>query len=117
MPTHQRRHGIPIKVWKTEVQTDNRNNKHTVAVPLDAHNIKCWIFSQRSARAEVAGQLEINVIRIGVDADLPGVDLWSRVEITNFPALNGIWDVVTPPAYHHGTRHTRHWSIDLRKRP
>ena len=112
MPTYQRRHGMPCKVWRTEQQTDDRGNKHDVAVPLDLHDLKAWVFAQRSARAEVPGQLGINVIRIGVDADLEGVNLWSRVEI-----LGKTWDVVTPPAYHHGTRHTRHWSIDLRERP
>lgn len=47
-----------------------------------------------------------------VDADLDDVDLWSRVE------WNGKqWDIVTPPAYRHGSRKVRHWSIDLRERP
>ena len=112
MPTYQRRHGLPARVWRVEEQVDDRGNKHEVPVPDDAHPVKAWIFAQRSARAEVPGQLGINVIRIGVDADLEGVDLWSRVEI-----LGKVWDVVTPPSYHHGTRHTRHWSVDLRERP
>lgn len=112
MPTYQRRHGLPARVWKVSEQTDNRGNKHEVATDAEPHEVKCWIFSQRSARAEVPGQLGINVIRIGVDADMEGVDLWSKVEV-----LGKVWDVVTPPAYHHGTRHTRHWSLDLRERP
>lgn len=112
MPTYQRRHGLPAKVWKVEIQKDNRGNDHEVAVPDNPHEVRAWIYPQRSARAEVPGQQGINVIRIGVDADLEGVNLWSKVEI-----LDRIWDVVTPPAYHHGSRHTRHWSLDLRERP
>lgn len=112
MPTYQRKRGLPARVWTVEQTTDNRGNKHEVATETDAITVKVWVFAQRSARAEVPGQLGINVIRIGVDADLEGVDLWSRVEV-----MGKVWDVVTPPAYHHGTRHTRHWSLDLRERP
>lgn len=71
-----------------------------------------WVIPQRSARAEVAGQQAINIVRIGVTHDLSDVGLWSQVD------WNGSrWDVVTPPAYRHGTPHVRHWSIDLRERP
>jgi len=112
MSTYQRRHGLPARVWTVVQKTDDRGNKHDVATEAGAHDVKAWIFSQRSARAEVPGQQAINIIRIGIDAGLIGVGLWSRVEI-----LDKSWDVVTPPAYHHGTRHTRHWSIDLRERP
>jgi hypothetical protein len=93
-------------------ETDDRGNKHDVASPDNAHEVNVWIYAQRSARAEVPGQQGINVIRIGVNADLEDVDLWSQVEI-----MGKVWDVAAPPAYHHGTRHTRHWSIDLRERP
>lgn len=110
--THQRRRGIPAKVWKTEKQKDNRGNEHKVAVPAYAHPVKVWIYPQRSAKAEVPGQQHINVVRIGVPAHLEGVDLWSRVEF-----MGKEWDVVTPPAYHHGSRTTRHWSLDIRERP
>jgi hypothetical protein len=112
MPPYQRRHGQPVRVWKVVQQTDDRGNVHDVATPDDAHEIKAWVFAQRSARAEVPGQLGINVIRIGVSADLEGVDLWSKVEIDG-----KLWDVAAPPVYHQGTRHTRHWSLDLRERP
>lgn len=112
MRPHQRKHGQPARVWRVEEQMDARGNLHEIAVPDDAHEVKAWVFSQRSARAEVPGQLGINVIRIGVDADMEGVSLWSMVEI-----LGKLWDVAAPPTYHHGTRHTRHWSIDLRERP
>lgn len=112
MPPYQRTHGQPCRVWKIKQQMDDRGNPHDVADPNDVHEVKAWVFAQRSARAEVPGQMAINVIRIGVDAGLEGVDLWSKVEI-----LGRVWDVAAPPTYHHGTRHTRHWSIDLRERP
>jgi hypothetical protein len=109
---YQRRRGIPIKLWKNEIQEDDRGNKHVVPVELDAHQTKAWIFPQRSGKAEVPGQAHINVVRVGVSADLEGVDLFGKVEF-----LGRDWDIVTPPSYHHGTRLTRHWSIDLRERP
>lgn len=112
MSNFQRRHGVPARVWRTKVVTDSRNNEQSVLDMENPHEVTVWIFPQRSARAEVPGQLGINVLRIGVDANLEGVNLWSRVEL-----LGSLWDVVTPPAYHHGTRHTRHWSIDIRERP
>jgi hypothetical protein len=109
----RKRKGLPAKVWKTAIQRDNRNNAHVVPVPANPHQVRAWIFPQRSSKAEVPGQQQINVIRIGVDANLADVELWSRVEF-----MGREWDVVAPPAYHHGHgRHTRHWSIDLRQRP
>lgn len=112
MTTYQRRHGLKARVWKVETQTDLRGNKHEVAVPNNPHEVRVWIYPQRSARAELAGQHAINIIRIGVSPNLTGVDLWSKVELQG-----KLWDIVTPPSYHHGTRKTRHWSIDLRERP
>lgn len=112
MSTVQRRRGIPIKLWTVTTQEDNRGNKHRVPSPDPLREVKAWIYPQRSARAEVPGQAEIDVIRVGLNADLEGVDLWSRAEFRG-----AMYDIVTPPSYHHGTRHTRHWSIDLRKRP
>lgn len=99
-------------IWKTVTITDRRGNITKAATPVGPIPVKGWVIPQRSSRAEVPGQQIINVIRIGVDANLPDVELWSRV------VYNGKeWDVVTPPEYHAGTRTTRHWSIDLRERP
>jgi hypothetical protein len=112
MATYQRKRGIPARVWRVVDQEDDRGNVHEVASPDDAHEVRVWVFPQRSARAEVPGYLGIDIIRIGTDALQEGVDLWSKVEF-----MGKVYDVVTPPAYHHGTRHTRHWSMDLRARP
>ncbi|GAA0967414.1 hypothetical protein GCM10009550_71270 [Actinocorallia libanotica] len=99
-------------VWKTKVVTDRRGNQVVVADADGPHKVRAAFVPQRSARAEVPGQQQINITRMIVDADLEDVRLWSRVE-----AMGTQWDVVTPPAYHHGTRKTRHWSIDIRERP
>lgn len=113
MSFQRKRKGIPAKVWRVEKQEDARGNTHKVAVSNEPHDVKVWIFPQRSSKAEVPGQQHINVVRIGVDAALEGVELWSRVEF-----MGKSWDVAAPPAYHHGSsRHTRHWSIDIRERP
>lgn len=108
----QRRRGKLAQIWKTGLVTDNRGNVVRVADAEGPYEYPVAQVPQRSARAEVPGQQAINVIRILVDAEIPDVDLWSRV------VLNGRqWDIVTPPALHYGTRRTRHWSIDLRERP
>jgi hypothetical protein len=108
----QRRRGQRARVWKTKKVIDNRGNE-VLAADLDGpHEVRCAMIPQRSARAEVPGQQQINVLRMIVDAHLTGVSLWSRVEYDGRQ-----WDIVSPPAYHHGSRHVRHWSIDIRQRP
>lgn len=108
----QRRRGIPAIVWKVITETDARGNVHKRAVPDDAEQVTVWMIPQRSARGEVPGQLAINVIRIGIPGHFTELDLWTRIDM-----LGKEWDVVTPPSYHHGTRHTRHWTMDIRERP
>lgn len=110
--TMQRKRGQPLKIWKTVIQIDNRGNEVKVADPAGAWVLKAWTIPQRSAKAEVPGQQKINVIRIGITADLAGVEIQSQVEYQGKR-----WDVVTPPSYHHGSRHVRHWAIDIRERP
>lgn len=108
----QRRRGIPVTVYRMERTTDRRGNSLAVKTVQLPHQVKAAIIPQRSAKAEVPGQQQINVVRLIVDPNMEGVGLWSMVE------FNGTkWDVVTPPAYHHGSRRTRHWSIDVRQRP
>lgn len=108
----QRRRGQPALIWKTKTITDNRGNEVIIAEGVGPIAVKAAFIPQRSARAEVPGQTEINVYRMLVAADLPDVNLWSRVDWRGSK-----WDVVSPPAYHHGSRKTRHWGIDLRRRP
>ncbi|MFD6636766.1 phage head-tail adapter protein [Micromonospora chalcea] len=109
----QRRRGQLVKVWPTTLIVDSRGNEqHIVDMTAEPYRVRAIMIPQRSSRAEVPGQAQINVTRMLVDADLPDVNLWSRVEWRGT-----LWDIVTPPAYHHGTRRTRHWSIDIRERP
>lgn len=111
MTIQRRRSGIPARVYMTTESTDSRGNVHRHVDLNSPTDVQVWVFPQRSAKAEVPGQQHINVIRIGTRV-LTGVDLWSRVDM-----LGKSWDVVTPPAYHHGTRSVRHWSLDIRERP
>jgi len=108
----QRRRGQTALIWRSKTIIDNRGNEVSIPDADGPYEVRAVFIPQRSSRAELPGQQQINVTRMIVSPDLEGVDLWSRVE------WNGKqWDVVTPPAYHHGTRHVRHWSIDIRERP
>lgn len=112
MSSVQRRRGQTALVWKAEPVTDRRGNTVMTAEGTDPITVKAAFMPQRSSRAEVPGQQQINVVTMICDPDLEDVSLWSRV------VWNGReWDVVSPPAYHYGTRHNRHWSLNLRERP
>jgi hypothetical protein len=108
----QRRRGETARIWKMVKTTDSRGNETLRADPTSPHEVRAAFIPQRSSRAEVPGQQQINVVRMLVAADLPDVGLWSRVEWAG-----SVWDVVTPPSLHIGTKRTRHWSIDIRERP
>ena len=109
----QRRRGIPALIYCSHETTDRRGNTVNIVDDTDPISTKVAVIPQRSAKAEVPGQQAINVTRILVSHEREGeIDLQSRVEF-----MGKVWDVVTPPAYHHGTRRTRHVSIDIRQRP
>lgn len=109
----QRRRGETAVIYPTVVRTDNRGTSVKGPDMDSPITVRAVFIPQRSAKAEVPGQTAINITRMIVQHDLEGVfDLYSRVD-----AQGTIWDVVTPPAYRHGTRHTRHFSVDLRERP
>ncbi|MFY1620043.1 phage head-tail adapter protein [Micromonospora sp. WMMD736] len=110
--SHQRRRGQAAIVYPTKVYTDSRGSRVETADMDNPIPVTAVFVPQRSSRAEVAGQQDIDVTRMIVSADVQGIDSWSRV------FWNGsMWDVVVPPAYHHGTRHTRHYTMDIRRRP
>jgi hypothetical protein len=108
----QRRRGREVTFWAEQIVTDSRGNRVKVADPASKTTVRAAVIPQRSQRAEVAGQVAIDVTRVLVPADIPGVTLWSRAELDGEE-----WDLVTPPALHWGQRNTRHWTIDLRRRP
>lgn len=112
MASLQRRRGMDIKVWRTVIVKDGRGNDTITAIPMNPHTVRAAAIPQRSSKAEVPGQQQINVTRLIVDPNLPDVNLWSRVEYDG-----RMWDVAAPPALHYGTPRTRHWSIDIRERP
>lgn len=111
--TYQRRRGLPATVYLTKTMFDSLGNEHKTVDMDNGVETRVWLMPESSSKAEVPGQQHINVIRVGFrtfDGESP--ELWSQVEF-----MGKQWDVAAPPAYHHGTRHTRHWSLDLRERP
>ncbi len=111
--TAQRKRGRPIRFWQMRETVDRRGNKVLRADPDSVIEATAWGIPQRSSVAEMPGQQQINVIRVGTKAHLEGVGSWSIAEWDG-----AVWDVAAPPAYHHGAgRHVRHWSIDLREKP
>lgn len=110
--SYQRRRGLPAIIYPLAAVVDSRGNTHRMADMNNPIKTKVWTYPQEGAKAEVIGQQEIDVVRLGSKADLGDVGLLSRVTFRGRE-----WDIVSPPQYHHGTRHTRHWSFDVRKRP
>ena len=118
MTIQRRRTGQDIEVYGREIQSDRRGNQQYV--PNDTTPVfvgRGWVIPDRSQRAEVTGQQEIVVMTMGI-ADLPELNdettgLWTYIKWKD-----DIWDITQPPMYHHGVkRHTRHWTISIRKRP
>lgn len=72
-----------------------------------------WI---RSSKAEVPGYQTIDVRRLIIKDTLPDPTVWS---IIVFGGEDGEdrWEIIAPPQFHRGTRHTRHWSVDVKRRP
>lgn len=112
MTSVQRRRGREVTFWATMSITDARGNLVDIADPTTKTTVRAAIIPQRSQRAEVAGQVAIDVTRVIVPHGIPGVALWARAELDGEE-----WDLVTPPALHWGQRNTRHWTIDLKRRP
>lgn len=108
----QRRRGRIAVIYRSELIEDRRGNKQRQAVEENPHRVRALQIPDRSARAELPGQQQINVVHILVPADLDGVDIYSRVEWDG-----KTWDIPAPPQHHEGTKHTKHWSIPLRERP
>lgn len=115
----QRRRGQSITVYASVETTDLRGDT-VVRADLDTpYVVRGWLVPDRSSRAEVPGQQEINVYKIGLDFPIktlggdpvPNVDLWSRIDWAGEQ-----WDVVSPPEHHFGSARTRHQSIKIRQR-
>ena len=112
MPILQRLRGEAVTIYPTITTTDTRGNSVQGPDKDNPLRITAWLTPDRSSRAEVPGQQQINVYLMGTKANLAGVNLWSRVNWAG-----KWWDIVSPPAHHTGTRHTQHWSTIIRERP
>lgn len=110
--SYQRRRGLPVRLYARKIIQDGRSNE-VITVDFDTYfDTTAAVIPQRSSRAEIPGQQIIDVVRLIVTHELPNVGLWSQVKYDG-----EMWDIAAPPAYHHGTRTTRHISIDIRRRP
>jgi len=112
--TYQRtRLGTTAIFFPVVKRIDNRGNERKMHDETDPIVRTVWQVPQRGAKAEVTGQQTINVVRIGVSADVPDLGLNARVQFDG-----KMWDIVSPPAIRHGaSRHTRHYMMDVRERP
>lgn len=110
--SRQRRRGQWATVYPSITTTDSRGNEVQRPDMDKPIRVRAAFIPQRSSKAEVPGQAQINVTRMVVDPHIEGIDLWSRVEWDGKS-----WDLAAPPAYHHGPRRSQHWSIDIRQRP
>ena len=109
----QRRRGETALVYPLVWTADNRGNRLLApAFEAEPTPVRAAIVPERSSRAEVPGQQQINVVKMIVDGGTPDIHLWGYVE-----AHGKKWDIAAPPEFHRGTRRTRHWSVTLRERP
>lgn len=111
MASVQRRRGEVAEFYAVVEVVDKRGDRVVVAedVPRYVERVACY--PERSSRAEVPGQQQINAVVLIVKSDLVGVNVFSRV------FFRGVWwDVVQPPAKRNGYR-VRHWSVLIRERP
>lgn len=99
-------------VYKTIRYEDDRGNEQFMVDLENGESVTAAFVPARSSRAEAPGQVEVNVYHMIVRADIPDVTLWSYVKWRG-----EMWDISSPPEYHHGTRHVRHWTVEIRKRP
>lgn len=110
MTVQRRRRGILLDIWPQKTVVNRRGETVVVPDPDRARQVRAWISPDRSSRAEVPGQVGIEAIEVGIAAS-EDVGLWSRIVWDGRE-----WDLVSPPAYHHGTRRTRHQTLTLRAR-
>lgn len=116
MTVQRRRNGLSVIIYPEHLTTDRRGN-HVLMVDMEQPiPTRAWVMPQRSAKAEVPGQAVIDVTRLGMSV-LQCPEGYEVGLLSQVAFMGELWDVVTPPAYHHGTRGTRHWSIDIRRRP
>lgn len=113
MPNYLRsRYGGVAIIYRIVTITDSRGNKTQQPTAVNPHRVMAHASADRSSRAEVPGEQEVDVITLRVPFQLSDVGLRSRVEWDG-----GWWDVVAPPADRHGIKRVRHTTLVLRRRP
>ena len=98
-----RRRGERLKIHRSAPFTDGRGNE-TYAPTGEVYEVRAAVIADRSARAEVPGQMHIDVVKVITN-------IWSRIEWDG-----RWWDVVAPPALRSSPRRLRHWTITMRAR-
>lgn len=121
MSAYQVRRGTQALFYPYVVQTDSRGNKHRVPDFSRPLEFRGKVSAERSQRAEVPGQQEVNNVQFMTSEDFtrvaqhynPGeVGVWCEVEMWGL-----VWDISAPPARHPGPRNVTHWTLALRERP
>lgn len=108
----QRRRGRPVTIYPRKTTVDDRGNT-LISADLDHPFVtRAAVIPQRSSKAEVPGQQQIDVVRLLISTGLGDIGIWGYVHYDG-----SMWDVVAPPAMHYGMRRTRHLSLDIRRRP
>ena len=99
-------------IYRAITVVDNRGNESVQPTMDNPHVVRVHAAPDRSARAEVPGEMQIDVLTLRIPYMLADVNLRSRVFFRE-----DWWDVVAPPADHGGSRHVRHSTITIRRRP
>lgn len=108
----QRRRGQHITFYPWKKVTSRRGDTE-MRPDLDSPiTVRCSSSADRSSRAELPGQLGVDVIQVRVQPNIPGVNLWAMAK------FNGsYWDIVAPPSIRNGKAGVAHMTILLRRRP
>lgn len=110
MASMQRRRGEKVTLYRPTEVRDRRGNR--VLTPLrDSTTVRCSESFDRSNRAEVPGQQQVDQISIRIPWNVDA-QLWTAAHFRG-----EWWDVAAPPARRRGNRHTSHQTVILRRRP
>lgn len=113
MSSYQRRRGPWITFWRVQEIADARGNQVKVLDHDSKVTVRCAVIPERGVNAELAGQMYSEIVQVIIPGHVEGVEIWSRAEMEDGTQ----WDLTLPPKFHRGSRMTRHWTIELRRRP
>lgn len=104
---------IPIQFYARTQQANRRGEEQWAPDWANPQRVRMGITADRTSRAEVRGNVEIEVYEIRLPASLKGVGpgavvIWDDSE----------WDVVAPPQLRPTRTHSvRHQTVQIRRRP